>query len=170
MDGAKRKMISIGIDQSYTRIGIAIVESPGKLVSYNSYNYKGLKKKSEKRAFVKKLVKYAVKKYKPDVIVVERIRTFSQGIISTGYIKSTGALIATIVDAVFPNHEVFSADTRSWKARICGGSSGMHHADKGVSVRFVRKRFNIETNDDEADAICIALYGLSFKKLCKKEE
>ena len=162
-------MVSLGIDQSYTQIGLAITESPDKLISYNSYNYKGLKSKSEKRAFVKKLVRFAVKKYSPDIVVVERIRTFSQGFISTNYIKTTGALIASIVDEVFPE-KVWSADTRSWKARICGGSKGMHAADKGVSVRFVKGEYNIEVNDDVADAICISLYGLKFPTLLKKEE
>lgn len=167
-------MISLGIDQSYTQLGIALTEAPGKLISYKSYNYKGLKSKSEKRLFVRKLVGYAIKKYAPDVIVVERIRTFSQGFISTGYIKATGALIGTIVDVAYPQ-PVWSADTRSWKSRVCGSSKGMHNADKGVSVRFIREKFGLETNDDEADAICISLHGLNFEKLValkllKKEE
>lgn len=161
-------MVSLGIDQSYTRIGIAVTKSPGEIVSYKSYAYKGLKSKSEKRVFVSKLVKFAIEKYSPDVILVERIRTFSQGFLSTKYIKATGALIGTIVDAAFPK-EVWSTDTRSWKSRVCGSSRGMHDADKGVSVRFVRKQFGLETNDDEADAICISLHGLNFKSLMKQE-
>lgn len=160
--------VCIGIDQSYTQIGIAIVEGPstnkGKVIAYNSYKYKGMKLKSEKRKFVSRLVAHAVKKFNPDVILVERIRTFSQGFISTAYIKTTGALIGSIVDTVYPI-KVWSADTRSWKSHVCGSSKGMHKADKGVSVRFVRDKFGIETNDDEADAICIALYGLNFNKL-----
>lgn len=171
-------MISLGIDQSYTQIGIAVTKgsstSSGKIISYKSYNYKGLKSKSEKRQFVKRLVHFAIKKYAPDIIVVERIRTFSQGFISTAYIKVTGALISTVVDEAFPQC-VWSADTRSWKSRVCGGSKGMHNADKGVSVRFVRDKFGLDINDDEADAVCISLYGLNGEqhianKLLKKEE
>lgn len=162
--------VCLGIDQSYTQIGIAISEGSstktGNILAYNSYNYRGLKSKSEKRQFVSRLVKHAIKKYKPDVIVVERIRTFSQGFISTAYIKVTGALIGTIVDTAYPA-KVWSADTRSWKSHVCGSSKGKHKADKGVSVRFVRSKFGIEVNDDEADAICIALHGLNFDNLIK---
>lgn len=162
-------MVSLALDQSYTQIGIAVVESPDKLLTYNSYAYKGLKVKSQKRAFVRRLVQFAVDKYKPDIIVVERIRTFSQGFISTGYIKSTGALIGAIVDAVYPM-KVWSADTRSWKSRICGSSKGLHKGDKGVSVRFIKEKYGLEMNDDAADAVCMAIYGLNFSSLLKKEE
>lgn len=169
-------MISLGFDESYTQIGVSVVEGKNsknaKLLFYNSYNYKNCKNKSEKRKFVKKLVKKLIEKYNPDIILVERIRTFSQNFISVPYIKTTGALIATIVDTCYPK-EVYSVDTRSWKSRICGSASGMHRADKGVSVRYVMKRFDLTLNDDTADAICIALYGLDFKKnknLLKVEE
>ena len=162
-------MVSLGIDQSYTQIGIAVTEAPNILLAHKSYSYKGLKSKSEKRLFVRKLIKYAISKYAPDIIVVQRIRTFSQGFISTAYIKATGALIGAIVDEAFPK-QVWSADTRSWKSRICGSSKGLHAADKGVSVRFIRNKYGVEVNDDEADAICISLYGLGFKELLKKEE
>lgn len=167
-------MRCLGIDQSYTRTGIAIVEGEsihtGKILSSASYPFKGMKSKTEKRRFITKLILHAVEKYKPDIIITERIRTFSQGFLSTSYIKATGALIGTIVDAAYPN-KVYSVDTRSWKARVCGGSSGMHKADKGVSVRFIARRYKLQLNDDEADAICIALYGLDKenKKMLKLE-
>lgn len=165
-------MRCLGIDQSYTQLGISLVEGnsikDGKIVQVKWYNYKGMKSKSEKRKFVRKLVKHAIKKYNPDVILVERIRTFSQKFISTAYIKTTGALIGTIVDAAYPN-KVYSIDTRCWKSRVCGSSKGMHKADKGVSVRYVMKRFGTVYNDDAADAICIALAGLNFDKLMKSK-
>lgn len=169
-------MISLGFDESYTRIGVSIVKGnnskDAKILYYNSFDYNGCKNKSEKRRFVKRLTKKILAVYNPDVIIVERIRTFSQNFLSIPYIKTTGALIATIVDTAYPR-KVYSADTRSWKSRICGNASGMHKADKGVSVRYIIKRFNLTLNDDAADAICIALYGLDFeknKRLLKVEE
>ena len=171
-------MICLGIDQSYTQIGISIAQGSsiddGELLLVRWYNYKGLKDKTQKRRFVAKLIKKLIEKFNPDIIVVERIRLFSQGNVSINYMKCTGALIATIVDASYPK-KVYSADTRSWKSRVCGKASGMHAGDKGVSVRYIRIRFDLDLNDDAADAICIALYGLEANKfikskLLKKEE
>jgi Holliday junction resolvasome RuvABC endonuclease subunit len=168
-------MIVLGIDQSYTQIGISVVEGTkvgnGKILSVKSYKYKKLKTKSEKRAFVKRLVHAFVEKYEPDLVLVERIRTFSQNFISVPYIKATGALIAVIIDEVFPQ-DVWSVETRSWKARVCGTAKGMHRQDKGVSVRYINERYGRMLNDDEADSVCIALYGLSKinRKMLRKEE
>lgn len=165
-------MISLGFDQSYTRIGVTVTQGTssknGKILTNASFSYRKKKTKTEKRLFVAKMTKHLIEKYKPDVIIVERIRTFSQGMISVPYIKTTGALIATIVDNAYPI-EVYSADTRSWKARVCGKSKGMHKADKGVSVRFIRERFGLEMNDDAADSVCISLYGLDMKRLMKEK-
>lgn len=164
----------LAVDQSFTNIGIAVVEgtciSDGKVLLVRSYNYKGLKNKTEKRAFVRRLMKHIIKVFNPNVIIVERIRMFSQGNISMQTIVAHATLIATVIDAVYPK-KVYSIDTRCWKSRVCGNSHGMHKADKGVSVRYVHNRFgeNIGKNDDETDAICQALAGLDGKKLLKKK-
>lgn len=171
-------MISLGFDQSYTRTGVTVVEgnsiNDGKILFVKSYDFKGMKTKTEKRRFIAKLTRKLIEKFKPDVILVERIRMYTQGFVSTVYMKATASLIASIVDNAYPE-TVYSVDTRSWKSRVCGNSSGMHKADKGVSVRYIMKRFGKTYNDDAADSICIALYGLDFerlkeKKLLKKED
>jgi Holliday junction resolvasome RuvABC endonuclease subunit len=166
-------MIALGIDQSFTNIGVAVVEGDSidnaKILLVRSYNYKGLKSKTEKRAFVSRLVKHIIEKFHPNVIGVERVRLFSQGNISMATIVAHSTLIATIVDSVWPQ-KVYSYDTRSWKSHVCGNSHGIHNADKGVSVRYVHQRFgeDIGKNDDETDAICQAIYLLEGKKWLKK--
>ena len=168
-------MVVLGIDQSYTQIGIAVTkgtsQKDGEILLVRSYNYKKLKTKTEKRRFVFKLVQRAIEKFKPNLIVIERIRIFSQGTVSKAYMTATGALNATIVDAAFPQ-KVYSVDTRCWKSRVCGRASGIVNHDKNVSVRYVLGRFQEKYNDDEADAICISLFGLSYDKFNKllKEE
>lgn len=165
-------MISLGIDESYKNFGIAVVNSKKEILQVKSFAFKGLKSKTEKRQFVAKLIKVAIEKYNPDIIVVERVRLFSQKFLSRNYIKATSALIAVIVDNAFPR-KVFSADTRSWKSRICGSSKGEFKGDKQVSVKYINRVYKSELNDDEADAVCIALYGLLYesnKKLFALEE
>lgn len=168
-------MICLGIDQSFTQTGIAVVQgnssNDAELLFCDSINFSGCHSKTESRNEIKKYISDLTKKYNCDIICCERIRLFSQKFISQDYIKSTASLIACIVDVLYP-HTIYSVDTASWKARICGHKKGNKKGDKDVSVRYIFNRFNMVLNDDTADAICIALYGLDYeknKKLLKVE-
>lgn len=69
-------------------------------------------------------IQYYGKAIEPRIVVCfERIRTFSQGHISSSYMIRTGGLVATILD-VCSRHgvECYSVDTRAWKKAFCGTS------------------------------------------------
>ena len=162
-------MISLGIDESYTNFGICVTEGDniidGKIVKVKSFNFKGLKSKTEKREFVRDLTKRSIEKYKPNIIIVERIRTFSKGFMGINtYIKNTAPLVASIVDSAYPQ-KVYSVDTRCWKSRVIGQSKG----NKSVSVKYIKNRFGLKLNDDAADAACISLFGLEYEKWLKNK-
>ena len=162
-------MISMGIDESYTNFGICITEGDnitnGKVIKVKSFNFKGLKSKTEKRLFISNLIKKSIEKYKPNIIIVERIRTYSRGFMGINtYIKNTAPLVTTIVDSAYPQ-KVYSVDTRCWKSRVIGNSKG----DKSVSVKYVKNRFGLKLNDDAADALCISLFGLEYQKWLKNK-
>lgn len=178
----------IGIDQSYTRTGISICVND-KLKKISSIDYKGLVGKTEKRILLAKTVKKAIesclKKFDSNqiTIIVERIRTFtSSHDIRPEFIKSQGALIATIVDTAFMyGIKVYSVDTRAWKSAVLGTSKPVFEPIEGVSdpqkfgsVRKIidlgfeeditvrrGKNSKISLNDDAADSACIALYGFT---------
>lgn len=167
--------IIIGIDESYTRTGISIAVD-NKLKKVSSIDFKGCKNNTEKRRELSRVLSNIIKlnqnKAKELIIVCERIRTFSKGFLSTNYIKSTGALIATIIDTAYDfDVPVYSVDTRSWKAQIVGTSKG----DKNPTIDFVQNlgfdlyvrtnKKGVELyNDDAADSACIALYGFIPKE------
>ena len=162
-------MISLGIDESYTNFGICVTEGDniidGKIIKVKSFNFKGLKSKTEKREFVRDLTKRSIEKYKPNIIIVERIRTFSKGFMGINtYIKNTAPLVASIVDSAYPQ-KVYSVDTRCWKSRVIGQSKG----NKSVSVKYIKNRFGLKLNDDAADAACISLFGLEYEKWLKNK-
>lgn len=115
----------IGIDQSYTRTGITILKNK-KVVEMFSLKYEGCKNSSEKRTALENtlhemLIEHGIK---CPLVITERIRLRSQGFLSESYIKSTGALIAVIIDFFYYFNEipVYSVDTRSWKSQIVGSS------------------------------------------------
>lgn len=161
----------IGIDESYTRTGIAVTEN-GKLLYADSIDFKKLKTKTEKRCAVRKALNSLILNYKPKIIICEKIRTFSQGFISKSYISATGALIATIVDIAFKHDvPVYSVDTRSWKSKVVGTSKHKTSNKKLETIEFVKNEFDfdVEGNDDIADAICISLYPLKQGAILNRE-
>jgi hypothetical protein len=187
----KYNHVVIGLDESYTRTGIGIA-ADGKLRRISSTNFKGCKNKSEKRQELKRILIQILESVQPKAslvtIICERIRLKSQKFISIDYIKSTGALMGTIVDvAAEYGVKVFSVDTRSWKAQVVGTSKGEGNgplANKIPTLRYVaglgfyndivslNKKGEKVYNDDAADGGCIALYGFvpKNKRNLKLEE
>ena len=123
---SKYKKLIIGIDQSYKNTGISVT-ADGKLKKVSSLFLDICDNNSERRVkLTKHLNKIVSKLYSQAdeiVCIVERIRLQSQGFINIDYIKSIGALNASIVDVMSPyGIPVYSVDTRCWKSQIVGTS------------------------------------------------
>lgn len=116
--------IVIGIDQSYARTGITILEDK-KILKMHSVNFEGCKTNTEKREHLKHYLDSLFDNYNLDnvTVITERIRLRSQGFLSEAYIKATGALISVVIDCFATyNIPVYSVDVRSWKSQIVGNS------------------------------------------------
>lgn len=121
--------IVIGIDQSYTRTGITILKNK-KLVEMKSIDFHDCNNNTEKRRLLKDILSNYILEYGEGetIIITERIRLRSQGFLSEAYIKSTGALVATIIDVANTyDIPVYSVDTRSWKGQIVGDSKPLNN-------------------------------------------
>lgn len=121
--------VCIGVDQSYRRTGVS-VSIDGALKLAKSIDLSSFKSKAEKRAAVSRrlssLLTRILARHSPGevVCVLERVRTFSQKFLSVPYIKSMGALNATIADLMWhDNIACYSVDTRAWKSGVVGYSS-----------------------------------------------
>ena len=197
------KKIIIGIDQSYKDTGITIALN-GKVKNVFDLKLAKLKNNSERRTelrcFLDKLITKMLTKSDDVTVIIERIRLSSQGFINIDYIKSIGALNATMVD-VANSHGVpiYSVDTRSWKSNIIGTSKGRNNeygfdekkwptilwaisngyegyikeeVSKQKKKAVICKNGERYTyNDNKADSIGIALYGfLPYNKQKLEEE
>lgn len=140
--------IVIGIDQSYTRTGITVLRDK-EILKMFSIDYKGCKDNSEKRTELEHRL-YGImhdNRIQNPLVITERIRLRSQGFLSEAYIKSTGALIATIIDFFHYYNEipVYSVDTRSWKSQIVGNSKPLNNPyginpEKYRTILYLRDR------------------------------
>ena len=126
--------VVIGIDQSYTRTGITVLVDKEIFKMYN-IDFKGCKTNTDKRAILKIELTDIIEQIVVDLdapdditIITERIRLRSQGFLSENYIKSTGALVAVIVDVADEHYiPVYSVDTRAWKSAIVGSSKPLNN-------------------------------------------
>lgn len=122
----KYKKVVIGIDQSYNNTGISIA-ADGELRKVRSLQLSEYWTNSEKRRALSKtldgLLRVVCPKAEKVVCIIERIRLRSQGFLNIDYIKSIGALNSVIIDVCsLYGIEVFSVDTRCWKAQVVGTS------------------------------------------------
>ena len=123
------KEIVIGIDQSYTRTGITVLKNK-QIHGMKSLDFKGCRNNTEKRELLSDVLESLINEADSEniKIITERIRLRSQGFLSEAYIKSTGALIATIIDVADTyDIPVYSVDTRSWKSQIVGNSKPLEN-------------------------------------------
>ena len=125
----KYNQVVIGIDQSYQNTGICII-ADGKKKKLRSIQLHQEQSNSDRRRVLRtqldSLLKVVCGCSKEVVCIIERIRLSSQGFININYIKSIGALNSVIVDICKDYKvEVYSVDTRCWKAQVIGTSKGM---------------------------------------------
>jgi Holliday junction resolvasome RuvABC endonuclease subunit len=192
--------IVIGIDESYTKTGLALIVDKV-VVKSKSISFANCKTKTDKRNCIRRILPKIIedalgRKSQPTdkvLIICERIRTFSGSYgLRPAYLISTGALIATIVDvAAEYNINVYSVDTAAWKTQIVGSSKGEKKQvlitrgpnkgkykevtdNKRKTLEWVKNKLGIDCkgDDDRADSICIGLYGFvrKSKRNLKKEE
>ena len=125
-EGIMYNTIVIGIDQSYNNTGISI-SADGVLKVVKSLDLSKYNSNSEKRMALKKklraITNLQMKKANNIICVIERIRLQSKGFLNIDYIKSIGALNATVVDVMNEfGVKVYSVDTRCWKSQVVGTS------------------------------------------------
>lgn len=127
-----RDLICIGVDQSYARTGISISRH-GRLVVVSSVDLAGMDKHDARRLVCDRIISYAsivMRKGEPLMVLMERIRLFSQNFVSVPYILSMGAMNSAILDAIRDEEdwlgiprgtvEVCTVDTRTWKRGVVG--------------------------------------------------
>lgn len=121
--------IVIGIDQSYKCTGITAIKDKTEILYMDGIKLEQYEDNTERRILLKKEIKNILFRFKhiyddsEMIIIVERIRLRSQGVLSEAYIKSIGALVSVIIDTAKQyNVPVYSVDTRSWKSQVVGTS------------------------------------------------
>lgn len=138
----KYKLSCVGIDQSYKRTGIS-VSCDGTLKLVRSYDLHKMSKHDARAEIAKQAdaaAKSALSKSEHVVVILERIRLFSQQFISMPYILSMGMMNGAVYDNLayhfkddveFGKLEIMTVETRAWKKAVVGTTKGAAN-DYGV--------------------------------------
>lgn len=138
----KYKLSCVGIDQSYKRTGIS-VSCDGTLKLVRSYDLHKMSKHDARMKIASQAysaVTSALSKSEHVVVLLERIRLFSQQFISMPYILSMVMMNGAVYDNLAYNFqeyvesgqlEIMTVETRAWKKAVVGTTKGASN-DYGV--------------------------------------
>ncbi len=154
-------MIIIGIDPGTTQIGFGIIKNEGnhfEALDYGIIKNLGKDKLFDYQNTANELAKF-IKKYKPELAVVERLFFFKnqKTVMSVGEMR--GVIMLTLANHNLPVLELTPIQVKQ-------AVSGYGGADKNQVQRMVRLILGIKEEikpDDAADALAIAICGVNNK-------
>lgn len=164
-------MIILGIDPGYERLGIAVLERVASAKSYGvpkkecvifSECFKTLAKLefSERLNLIGKEVKKIIQKYNPGVLSVETLFLNTNQKTAMRVAEARGVII---YEAARAGLKIFEASPLQIKIAV----TGYGRASKEQIIKMVKILVDVEkskTNDDELDAVAIALTAFAYIK------
>ena len=141
----------LGIDISTSQIGFCEMD----LFNILAFSVDLSKVSSHKKR--REIIRENLSMFDPDLVVLESIRLFHYNFINLDSIKRLCGITYLIVD--FFDIPVYSVDVRSWKKSIFGKSN----VEKDKSICYIYDKYDIISNNDLSDAICLAEFGFHIK-------
>lgn len=162
-------MTILAIDASTKSSGVSIFTN-GELKYYDCYTASS----TDLIKRIKKIVENIsnlLEKYKPDKVILEEVRP-DNSLMNLKTTKALNWLQAAIAFAVYDYNPKVSIEylyPSEWrkKCNIHTGRGIKREELKKADIAFVKNKFNLDVNDDIADAICI---GYSYFQQEKKEK
>lgn len=154
----------LSLDQA-SKLGYAVFNDK-KLIHYNTVDFNDIEMWEDRIYEITKYIEILYKKYKPHLVTIEDIQyqknqqTYKnlaqlQGMI-IGYLKKNEIL-----------YEIIPANR--WKSYIGLNLREKRKLQKQQTQLFIRNKFNIDVDEDSADAIAMGWYSVNQIKIEKKE-
>lgn len=152
-------MVIVGVDIGYDKCGIAVydIDNKSKPVLKDAI----LVETSNKLEFKDRLgnlfhdLKIIRKKFKPDIVIVEKLFFYRKNVIFEKICIAKGILYAA-----FSKDEIIEVEPRKIKKFFTGNGMAKKSDMKYVLEKFIGNKL-LRNNDDVIDAIALALYGVS---------
>jgi Holliday junction resolvasome RuvABC endonuclease subunit len=122
----------------------------GKLIEYGTEDFDSINDYIEKISEIKKYIIKLIKKYNPEVISIEDIQ-FQK---SYEVYRKLAELKGVLENLLFEKEYLFfTISPSTWKS-TCGVKGRKRVEQKANAQLFIKKNFNIDVDEDIADAIC----------------
>lgn len=148
----------LGIDSSTTATGYAILDENKILLSGVIRPNKSLNS-IERIICIEKEINALYNKYKPDFIVIEEMVAFRN---ANAMRVLIGLIYHLVIEYTKKEALIVLARPTEWRAKCKIKGKGRKEL-KENAIKHIQEKYNKKVTDDEAEAICIAEYGLSLE-------
>lgn len=143
----------VGLDASSKKTGIAFLVD-GKLKSYGLLDYSKYTDREERMALMCKAIMYKLNEFNPNIIYIED----SWNAANVEVTKLLTRIMGVTYGWSLQNNCEWNSVLPSFWRKYCGIDQGKKKRNelKKASIDYVKKRYNIDVNDDVADAIALS--------------
>lgn len=147
----------LGLDTSTTSTGYAVLDN-NKLLSYGTIKTPKKADLLDKIIYIEEHIKQIIKAKEIEFIVIEDLAVTR----SASTTKALAGLLYHLLTE-FRKRDLLVVQARpsEWR-KVCGIKGKCRKELKENAIQHVKNVYNIDVNDDEADAICIVEYGNSL--------
>ena len=159
----------LGIDPGYERLGIAILEKTSgkeKVVFSECFKTSSKLDFSERLLLIGKEIKNIIKKYKPEILAIETLFLNTNQKTAMRVSEARGVII---YEGISSQLKIFEVSPLQIKIAITGYGRAdkkqiLKMVEKLVDLNYDKKQQESQKNDDELDAIAIALTAFAYIK------
>lgn len=152
-------MLALAFDPSTTSTGWAVYDTQhDDLLEYGIIN-PPMKDPIERIMQIDRQVKELLRDWKPEITLIENLsvtRNARTTILLSG--------LQVIIEVACKRRNLLYLPVRPTEWRKETGIKGRIRTEqKANAIKHIKEKYNIDVNEDEADAICLAEYAKSFK-------
>jgi Holliday junction resolvasome RuvABC endonuclease subunit len=148
----------LGIDSSTTSTGYAILDD-NKIISSGVIKPNKTLSSIERIIYIENEINALYDKYKPSFIVIEEMVAFRN---ANAMRILIGLIYHLVIEFTKKEALIVLARPSEWR-KVCGVKGKNRNELKENAIKHIKDKYNKKVDTDEADAICIAKYGLSLE-------
>lgn len=147
----------LGLDTSTTSTGYCVMED-NKILAYGVIKPKKSLDVIDRIIYIEKEIKSIIKAKSVEYVCIEDLVSFRNAYATKGL---AGLLMHIQIELRKRNMLVITVRPSEWRKGIVKGRTRQEL--KSSAIEYIKNKYNLEVNDDEADAICIAEYGSNLE-------
>ena len=147
----------LGLDTSTTSTGYCVMED-NKILAYGVIKPKKSLDVIDRIIYIENEIKSIIKAKSVEYVCIEDLVSFRNAYATKGL---AGLLMHIQIELRKRDMLVITVRPSEWRKGIVKGR--IRQELKSSAIEYIKNKYDLEVNDDEADAICIAEYGSNLE-------